>query len=43
MKQVLMFKKILIANRGDKAGGVAAQPNGMSALGARQASSPREP
>jgi hypothetical protein len=37
-----MFKKILIANRGDKAEGLAAQPNCVGTCNVLQASSPRE-
>lgn len=37
-----MFQKILIANRGDKAEGLAAQPNRTDTRSVSQASSPRE-
>jgi hypothetical protein len=37
-----MFNKILIADRGDKAIGLAAKPNRMSMQSMLQASSPRE-
>ncbi len=37
-----MFQKILIANQGDKAIGLAAQPNRMDTHSVSQASSPRE-
>jgi hypothetical protein len=36
-----MFNKILIANRGDKAAGLAAKPNRVSLRSRQQASSPR--
>lgn len=37
-----MFQKILIANRGDKAKGLAAKPNRLSTHSVLQASSHRE-
>lgn len=37
-----MFNKILIANRGDKAGSLAAQPNRVDTRSVSRANLPRE-